>query len=833
MLLPLLLAAGAWGLLKTRLATPARRQYAVHENLMQSFLFGEFVATTGRINLGSPRGQKHTTEADPRRRSQARGVLTRGGGKPPFALVVGREARVDLDVNQIADRRLVLRVGSALNGRPQRVSVSFNGEPLGSTPLRMDGGPALVRHEVPAELQRRGVNRVLLTFDEIEPVQLHELPFTLPLSGSIVSCYFLRPGEPEDVPPRADGGVRSGVSGAPGRAHESRRLTVAAGVSARLALQLPPATRVVLSLRVERVDTPLELSLVSDDGRRTRLALIDPRDVVPRELLEDLTPWAGRVVQLDLLSHEGEGRALLSELSVLIPNEEDERASEREQSTADAPEGRVDGRASAAPADTADTAGTAGTAQDAAASSDTALPGPLASLTGLQRPDVLVIVLDALARGRSSAFGAELPTTPVLEQLCRRATVAARAQAPASYTVASVGSLLTGLHPMVHGVVLGETPAGPERVADSVPRLAEQFAAAGWRTAAWLTNPNTSARYGFGKGFEQYHELFADETLWEEGVDGAQLAPRLQAFLSEPDDAPRFSWVHVFEPHAPWRPTAGLAARFVTPYQGEASGEREFLDQLRTGFIDPASLGPLDLEHLSQVYAARMARADGVLGELLSALEASGRAERTLVLVTADHGEAIGEHGRFEHGDDVHAEQLDVPWVLLVPGRAPVRLQGPVTLMDVAPTLLSLAGLEPLKDLDGIDLSSEAPERGRTLLSRGYGTRPMLGLTRGHWRLTFDVLTRRRALYDIRRDPGERSDLADARPVTTAFLHAELCRAVADAVGRADAGVDADLADPERLAVLRSLGYVGADASDALRPDALVLAALRAGLVRD
>lgn len=810
-MIPLLLAAAAWGLLKARLAEPPRARYAVAENLVQSFLFGEFVATSGRMNLGSPRGQRHTVEADPRLRSLASGLLTRPGGKPPFALVVGHEATIDLDVNLAVDRRLVLRVGSAFADRQQTLTVHFNDELLGTTTLPIKEGMTLpVRHDVPAELQRRGSNRVRLVFDEVEEIKLHDMPYSLPLAAQVVSCHFLRPGEPEDVPPRADGGQELGVQGDPTPGAETRTVRVPAGVSARVTTRLPQASRVVLRLRIERIDTPFEISVLTDDGRRVQLARVDPRDIVPRELREDLTPWAGRAVQFDFWSREGEGHSVLSELAVVVPAEELESEGDELEDGDDTESAATDDPAGAADPEPADAAPQA-----------------------LDRPDVLLVVLDALARGQTSAFGVERPTTPVLEQLARRALVAESARAPASYTVASVGSLLTGLQPMAHGVVMGETQAGPQRLPEGTPRLASAFAEAGWRTAAWLTNPNTSSRHGFGEGFETYDELFADDALWDEGVDGLELAPRLASFLAEPGDAPRFSYVHVFEPHAPWRSNDELTERFVSPYEGPASGDREYLDAVRTGFVDPASVSEADRLHLVDLYAARMAWADHVLGTLLHALEASGRADQTVVLVTSDHGEALGQHGRYEHGDDVHAEQVDVPFLLVVPGRGAGRLPGPVTLEDVAPTLMGLAGLPVPEGLDGVDLLAGPVDAERVLLSRGYGARPVLGITLDGMRLLFDTNTRRRTLYDLRTDPGETSDVSTQNPVTADLLHAELCRRVAEAVARAQALVDPSLVDPDRLAVLKELGYLGADGEPEPGTEAFVLAALRLGLVRD
>lgn len=797
--MPLLLAGAAWALLQSRRDEPPRTRYVTHENLVQSLLFGESVATTARLGFGSPRGQRQTLEADPRLRSLATGLLTRGGGKPPFAFVVGRTAAFDLDVLVPTDRRLTLRLSSAFIGRPQELELRFNGQLLGGASLRPDGEFMPVHLDVPAALQVRGRNRVELLFSDTDHVQLHDLPYPLPLAARLVSCHFLRPGEPEEAPVRAAPLPRPEVVGQPGAAGETRRVIVPAGVSTRVASALPDVPRLVLRFQAQRVDTALEVSLLEDGGRRTVLATIDREDGLPRELLHDLSPWAGQTVQFDFWAEDGQGQAELAGLALLVPAG-DVAATPAGATGADAPAG-------ASPSSTA--------APDAP-------------------PSFLVVVLDALARERSSAYGAREPTTPVLQALARNALVARDLTAPASYTVASVGSLFTGQHPLTHGVMHGETLAGPERLAEDAPHLALELSRAGYRTGAFITNPNAAARHGFGAGFDLYDELFADPALWQDdrGVDGSALPPRLQAFLAQEPTRPFLAWVHLFEPHAPWEAPAALREQWVPGgYAGPASGERAFLDAVRLGHVDPATLTAADRRHLERLYAARLAQADARLGELLDVLERSGRRRDTVVLVTSDHGEAILEHGRLEHGDDVHREQLDVPFVLLVPGRDGGRLDGPASLIDVAPTLLGLAGLPVPSAMEGRDLLATGAGAERTRISRGYGSRPVLGIQRGRWKATFDCLTRRQALYDLVADPGETRDVWRSHPATASLLHADLCRAVAAASTRLRAAVAAGEVDAARLEQLSQLGYVNVEG--AVGGDDPLLAALRAGLLRD
>lgn len=746
---------------------------------MQSFLHGEFVAPTERINLGSPKGTRHTVEADWRMRSYARGFLTREGGTPPFAIAVGDAQRIELDVIEPVDRRLVLRMASYLEGEPQDVSVRLNGHLLGSARLRLDGERTPVRFDVPANVQLRGTNELGLRFSGTHEVQLADIPVPLPLAAAVQSVHLLRPGEDENSEPVAATGQRAGVALEVAGGSQTRVVNLPAGVSGRVSLELPDAKRLLLRFRVERVDTSLEVSVVTDDGARTVLADIDHRDVVPRELSKDLTPWAGRAVQLDFWCRGGSGSAKISTSSLLVP--EGDRT---------APEGLEE-------------AGEDGEAPVV----ELPVEAPEPMLLNGKRPSFLVVVMDAMARDRTSAFGADNGTTPVLDQLARRSFLVPTAQAPASYTLASVGSLFTGLEPLVHGVVHGLVDDMPEQLADDAPRLALMLAGAGWRTGAWITNPNASARHGFGEGFTIWDELSADADLFvpRVGVDGDQLAPRLASFLAEEDAAPTLSWVHVFEPHAPWRAAEGSAT--LAPYDGQASGEREWLDAYRLGEIDPASVSPADMTHLRQLYAARLRRADAVLGSLLETLDSSGRADHTVIIVTSDHGEALGEHGRLEHGDDAHVEQIDVPLLFYVPGMGGNVLTGHVRLVDVAPTILGMAGLVAHAEMDGIDLFASEPASDRVGITRSYGTLPVLAIRRWPWRLHFDTATRRVLLFDLSSDPDEEHDLAAEHNVTTAWLHAELLRHVAASRARFEARVGDEL-DPDAAAALSSLGYV-------------------------
>jgi len=792
--LALLLAGGAWTLLKQHTEAPSRRSLELAVNLVQTFVDAEYVSTTEHLSFGSPRGQRQTVEADIHDFSGAQGFLSRPSGDPPFAWLVGSAPSFDLDVLVPTARRLGLRL-QGFDDRRQVVTVLMNGHELGQAVLPKTGRPTMKHFDVPASVQVRGSNTVQLLMAETVTRQLIDEPVPLPLSGAILGCHFVLPGQSDQAPPSLANSRQIGVESRLREGRETRIVVLPAEVTGRVGLRLAEDRRVVLRFTVERIDVPLEVSLLEDSGQRTVLSSLDVHDMVPREVRKDLGPWAGQSIRLDFWAGEGRGQVELSTLGLLMIG--DDRSVDVESTALDVP--AADQR-----------------------------------LVQAARPDgepwsFLVVVLDAFARERSSAFGAEPPTTPILEQLVTRGFTWDRATAPASYTLASVGSLLTGQHPLTHGVLAGSRPSGIERLHDEAPLLARTLRDAGWRTGAWLTNPNTSRRHGFSTGFDVWDELHEDDALWLPGVDGAQLPPRLAAFLDDVGDDPFFAYVHVFEPHAPWVADAALIEQFVSPYGGSAAGTREWIDHFRTSEVP---MSEADWRHLEQLYDARLAQADETLGALLQELDSSGRARDTIVVVTSDHGEAFGEHGLLEHSDHVYSEQVDVPLVIVVPSESKLQLGDSVTLMDVAPTLLGLAGVGVPEQMDGVDLLSGASLGDRPQLARSFGDEPQLSWTRWPLRLVVNVATRRRELFDLSKDPGELNNLARKRPATFAWLYRELMRAVSNGVeGRRSIAALAE-SDEEIVDKLQELGYVGM--SDDIENDVVdpAIAVLRGMLLR-
>jgi arylsulfatase A-like enzyme len=802
-LLLLPLAAVFWLLLRNRPGEPDLLRWVVHENVLTAFQNGEIVRATEQLDVGTLRGQFQTVEADPRDFGGASGMVSNPLGVPPYAWLVGRRMGFDLDVLQPQDRQLLLTLANGTTGR-QHVTVLFNGRELTQTELPEAGPVTYVRADVPSGWQKRGVNRVELAFTAVERRELIGQPVPLPVAAILTHVAFAPPARIDLLPaPPPPAGLTT-------EEHEGRVrsvLVVPPGTALRVPVFLPDASRIALRFRAESLGVPVQLSLRDDFDRERRLATFHA-DQAGREMSFDLGPWAGQPVILEFWARDGAGEpARITGASILVP--EDESA--------------------AAPA---------------SLEADPAPPD--------RRPSFLIVTLDAFARRQLGTVGRGKDVAPRLDELSRRGIVFGSATAPATYTLASIGSLLSGQAPLTHGVVLNQHADGSSmQFAPGVDTLAQVLSEHGWRTAAWITNPNAAARHGFDRGFAHYEELFRDAELWNEGVAGGHLPGRLSDWLAGLGQDPFLAWVHVFEPHAPYHAPADLVERFVQPYDGPASGERAWLDAVRKGAL---AVDEADWWHLRELYTARMALADRQLGALLDVLERSGRAEDTIVVVTSDHGEALGEHGRVEHGDTVYGEELEIPLVIVVPGRPAARRPQAATLTDIAPTLLRLAGIVPPAGMDGVNLLGADPDPRRPLLVRGAHRLPVLGWTRGPLKLVVDLATRRRALYDLTDDPGETRDLSALRPATAALMYRELCEAVCAAErlrheredGKAGAGVPNPVPnpaqDPAQDAALReqlsAIGYAAQDPQPAVAvpveddPACSPCGMLRARLVR-
>lgn len=424
----------------------------------------------------------------------------------------------------------------------------------------------------------------------------------------------------------------------------------------------------------------------------------------------------------------------------------------------------------------------------------------------VERPNVLLVVIDTLRAEHCSAFGYERRTTPVLEDLAQRGSAFDGAWAQGSWTLPSMVSLLTG-----RSVVENR-----RTVPDAATTLAERFRAAGYDTAAVVANPLLIASAGFAQGFAHYSVARPKVDAKDMPAEAVVLEARpLLASLREPF----LAWIHLYDPHGPCRPPPNLVPRTrraratVDEYQSRMRPDVAFR------FNEPAVAV---LEHAIALYDGEVAHADAALGHLLAALRQRGVLERTIVVVTSDHGEGLFEHADIpearakndarlypDHGDHQYEEALRVPLVLAGPGIPKGRrAAGLVENVDVFPTLLAASGLPADPHASGRDLR-ELLDRGKpAVFAVGAAARSVRLDTGEKWIEPYPERAQSGAvpeLFQLERDPRERANLAAAEPARARALAERLAQWIAagrSALPEGDA-TSADLDDR-----LRELGYV-------------------------
>lgn len=424
---------------------------------------------------------------------------------------------------------------------------------------------------------------------------------------------------------------------------------------------------------------------------------------------------------------------------------------------------------------------------------------------------VVLVAIDTLRSDHLSGYGYGRETTPRLDAMAAADGVRFEAAyASSSWTLPSMTSVLTSLHPHQHGVENRGL-----RLKDDVPTLAGAFAAQGWRTAAFVTHVYVTSLFGLQSGFAEFHELSID-LEFKEGrqLRAADAARHARAWLDANGDAQAFLYLHLFDPHWDYDPPASHRGRFSDPdYRGEATGRWEHLK----GFLGPRRMPDGDLAQTIGLYDDEIAYTDAVLGDLFDELRAAGRWDDTLVVVLSDHGEEFQDHGSFHHIRTLYEEVLRVPLLLKLPGGRPAGWRAAVPervrTLDVAPTILELAGLRVPPSFRGRSLLPlmRAPGDDRPVFARTRRhNRDKIAFVAGSRKLIthFGGKARPDELYDLGADPEERRSLAAADPAQVAEMRAAL-DAYLDAESVAEGGAVADVdLSPKVVEHLRRLGYV-------------------------
>jgi arylsulfatase A-like enzyme len=416
---------------------------------------------------------------------------------------------------------------------------------------------------------------------------------------------------------------------------------------------------------------------------------------------------------------------------------------------------------------------------------------------------VVLVSIDTLRRDHVSLYGYPRRTTPGLEALARDAVVFDDAVSTASWTLPAHASLLTSTYPGVHGAVTAKVGLSPEW-----PRLPGILRDHGFFTQAIVTHLYLSRAYGFGEGFDRHHYL--PETRAEDVTNEAI------SFLESRGDADFFLFLHYYDPHWHYDPPPPYDTAFDPSYRGSADGIWwNFKD------LDATTIDPRDLHHIEALYDGEILYTDRQLERLFQEMKRLGVYDDSIVVVTSDHGEEFLDHGMWEHQKTLYEEQLRIPLLVKLPGGAKGshRVEGQVSLIDVAPTILDLLGLEAPPTFQGLSLVSSM-DRGTSDVREEAWAETQHTLDGSHKFALRRGSAGKKAiftvkegvdgieLYDLARDPEERTKLEDSG--AREALEKKLAAYLADVERRRENKASSPdvILDRRDLERLRSLGYL-------------------------
>ena len=426
-----------------------------------------------------------------------------------------------------------------------------------------------------------------------------------------------------------------------------------------------------------------------------------------------------------------------------------------------------------------------------------------------QRPSIILVSVDCLRPDHMKLYGYERDTTPHLDTFSLESTVFETVSSASSWTLPAHMSMLTGLTPSFHAVTR------ERKLAPSIGYLPQILSAAGYEIEGVVSGAYLSPNFGFERGFHNYRVLAQSraEQIIDETLD----------LLSRTEGRDFFFFIHLFDPHWRYLPPEDFVERF---------GPRPpRLDELLNKVLDrqpPSS--PEDVEHLKNLYDGEIAYVDRELGRLFDGLKAQGLYEGSLIIVPSDHGEAFYEHGHWQHSETLYEEMIRVPLIVKWPIDAlvrPVRIEDLVSLIDLFPTILEVAGL-PSADTQGKTLARyltpSKPARSGTAVSEVIwwsseqtGKKVALRSRNLKYIATFrgepgDDLAigkmAREELYDLTVDPEEKNNLETSDDMT-AFreeLRAHLEKARRFRAEQQSGG--AVVIDETIREQLRALGYI-------------------------
>lgn len=436
--------------------------------------------------------------------------------------------------------------------------------------------------------------------------------------------------------------------------------------------------------------------------------------------------------------------------------------------------------------------------------------------------NVLLISIDSLRPDHLGCYGYKRDTSPNIDKLARKGATFLNAISTTSWTLPAHISLLTGTEISVHGVANDGIS-----LHRGIPPLTESIKKAGYRTAAFCSSPYLNPAFGFDRGFELYHNtdlekpefedtiFLEDRDKWQE-VHEDITSPRIKElavdWLDRHHGERFFLFLHMWDPHFDFIPPPPFDTLFDPDYRGGVS-PRHFM--FNNDIHE--NMAPRDLEHIIALYDGEIAFTDHHLGMIFDRMRELGVLDRTLIVITGDHGTEFFEHGNKGHRTTLYDETVKIPLIVVLPDKnlKGMKIKQQAGIIDIAPTILDYLGLPVVPPMQGHSLLPAVTA------DRGDGEKPLLleledklkALRTDRYKLLFNTEYQQTTILDLAIDPRE----THQHLVTSSPSWAEINRAfysrwvgnqeTAETYRQGETGPDVNLS-PEQLERLRSLGYI-------------------------
>lgn len=406
-----------------------------------------------------------------------------------------------------------------------------------------------------------------------------------------------------------------------------------------------------------------------------------------------------------------------------------------------------------------------------------------------RKPNIVLVVVDTLRADHLGCYGYFRDTTPFLDSFSKEGILFSQSLTVMSHTLPSHVSIFTGKYPRAHKVLVNGSVLSPRH-----PTLAQILKENGYTTAAAVGSEMVAGRTGLNRGFDYYDDNFPSRLLvpmqHSKGMllryerNAEEVNRSFFSWLDSQNRKPFFAWLHYWDPHFPFSPPPTFQSRFTET--GLLRGLLERKADARTALEEGG------LEKING-YDNEVAYVDFCIQKLMEGLRKRGLYEDSLILITADHGEGLGEHGYWSHGLYLFEEQVQVPLILRLPRgeKGGASLEAPVIGVDLMPTILDCLGIDPPEPLDGISLlplvqgEASFTERDLFLERRFFGKHPpregelnwapgeKYCLRTSRWKYFYGT-EEEEELYDLSADPGEMSNRASAEREVAAGMNATL-----------------------------------------------------------